>query len=299
MEDGKECKDDGCCVTGSIRQASSLARLTRRTALMGLLGLPMAAALPRVARADLFGGDIGVLLAQLEQQLQLVSNAISTVQGIMQTVQHLNQVRQHAQTLIAKVKNGGVMGFLDAIKDVADVGRRMTHNLNYVNKVGGAWKDNITSTIQKGDSMSFGDMVKLSSTVNDLNRRMIEDFGDMATAVSAVKDSFSALDSSHKAMMEAQSVDGVVGQVQLLGQQQYALTNIVAHSDLVQSLSARQQAQKYMMDAANEQAAYNYQIQMWSSFGTGFTAPQPADTGIGTDSSWTVNSEATDVDLTP
>ena len=211
-----------------VGAAADSGRISRR----GLLGLAagcLTAAFTRPARADLFGGDITVLLAQLEQQLTLVSNAIATVQRVTETAQRAAKMVEHAKQLGAMVTGrGGLDGFLRGLKGIVDTGRGAVNNLQTLNVRGGYWKDRISATAANHGNWTLRDTVRMSQEASDLDRRFLRDVNQMAKSFATVGNSFDALQSAADAVNEAASVTGVVGQVQLLGRETLQLVGISA-----------------------------------------------------------------------
>lgn len=231
-------------------------RVTRR-GLFGLAAGCLAAAFARPAKADLFGGDITVLLAQLEQQLALVSNAITTVQRVTETAQRAAKMVTHAEQLGAMVTGQqGLNGFLSGLKGIVDGGRGLTRDLQTINIRGGQWKDRITNNVRSGHgALSMREAVALSREAGELDRAFLRDMNRVSGGFARVMNSFDALESAADAVHEAQAVTGVVGQVQLLGREVLQLTGIAAELHASMSMTGALQAEELARQAAEREDA--------------------------------------------
>jgi len=232
--------------------------VTRR-AFIGLSGVALLAAFPKSARADLFGGDIGVLLAQLEQQLTMVAKAIETVQAIMASVERLQRVAEQGKTMLQKLSGGqGLKGVLEGVHELANAGRGAIRNLQVLNVRGGQWKDTITSRasaprrldeardelaaaraagasegtqleikrrisdlerLSDEPTLSLNEGFRMTAEAQELNARFLRDVGNIHESFGQIAMSVKALESMQEATEAADTVDGIVGQTQLLGRQ--------------------------------------------------------------------------------
>lgn len=197
--------------------------------MFGLAAGALLAAFPRTARADLFGGDVGILLAQLEQMLTMVVKAAETVQGIMATVDRVQRVYENGQVMLRKVTGQeGLRGFVSGVRDLANSGRMATRNLQTLNYRGGMWMDRLKAN--HGD-LSMRDALQMSIEASALNQRFLKDVVNIHASFGQIAQSVGALESMQEATEAAETVDGIVGQTQLLGRQVASLGLIaVQHS---------------------------------------------------------------------
>ncbi len=243
--------------------AQEAARGVSRRGLFGLAVGCLVAAYSRPAKADLFGGDITVLLAQLEQQLTLVSNAISTVQRVTETAQRAyTMVTQGKQMLAMATGQGGLSGFLSGLKGIVDTGRMATGNLQRVNIRGGQWKDHIAT-----DGLTFREGMALTGEAMDMDRRFLGNVADMSKSWAQVMNSFDGLQSAADAVHEASSVTGVVGQVQILGREMYQLTGITAQMTMGMGMMGNMQANELARQAAIREANRALVLKFYGDYG--------------------------------
>lgn len=202
--------------------------LTRRDLAVSLAAAAVAVAVsPKPVRADLFGGDVGVMLAQLEQQLQLVTNAVQTVQNLMETVRQLGAIADQGKTLLQQATGkGGLDGILNGVKGLAMAGKGASKNLQVLNTRGGYWKDTIAARARLGESLSLADSVKMSAEAFELNGRFLRDIGNVTASFGEIAQSSEALQAASDAVNDAAAVQGVVGQTQLVGRQVFQLARI-------------------------------------------------------------------------
>lgn len=241
---------------GDRDAAASGGRVTRR-GLFGLVGGCLVAAFAKPVKADLFGGDITVLLAQLEQQLALVSNAIATVQRVTETAQRAAKMVEQGKQLGAMVTGQqGLNGFLSGLKGIVDGGRGLTRDLQTINIRGGQWKDRISNNVRSGNgALSMREAVALSREAGELDRAFLRDMSTVSKGFARTMNSFEALESAADAVREAQAVTGVVGQVQLLGREMLQLTGIAAELHASMSLTGALQAEELAREAAEREDA--------------------------------------------
>jgi hypothetical protein len=178
--------------------------------------LPIAESLaPSVARADLFG-DIGVLLAQLEQQLQLVSHAISTVQNLMATVDRLNNVMQHTKMVLKHAGQGGLKGLLGDAQEFLSIARGVTADLQRIDYDAKWWDTNIIEKLLSNNP-NPADQRAAQNAFRQMDQDRIKNAQQMNVATQKlVSDSNEATAAAVDATNEGQTTDGVVGQMQLL-----------------------------------------------------------------------------------
>lgn len=194
-------------------------RVTRRGVMKAAIVLPLTAALPAVlpgvAHADLFG-DIGVLLAQLEQQLALVSHAIATVQNLVQTVTHLSNVVKQTKQVLEKAGHGGLAGILDAAQGFLSIARGVTGSLRQIDYSAQWWQSQITRLTSDGQ-MTQEDYTIAKQNIRKMDLAALRNAQKMNEATNnLMKDSNEALKASSEAVQEGQSTTGVVGQLQLV-----------------------------------------------------------------------------------
>lgn len=240
-------------------------RVTRR-GLFSIVAGCLVAAYARPARADLFGGDIGVLLAQLQQQLTLVSNAIQTVRGIYASVERLQRTYEETKKFASNITgSGGLEGFLRGTQGLVDAGRGAVGNLQYLNVAGGNWKDLIVS--QHG-ALTFEQAIKLTKAASQFDQMMLRDAGRFTDAFGQVTQSFDGLRSATQAARDAESVLGVVGQTKLLNRQFVQLVGISAQLSGTMSTTGSMIAAKYQAEAAEREASRVKAKEHWDSIKT-------------------------------
>lgn len=223
---------------------------SRRGVIAAIAVVPLTAALPKPVKADLFG-DIGVLLAQLEQQLQLVSNAVATVQNLVRTVESLGKVVKASEMLLKQAGNGGLSGILNAAAGFVGLARGVTSNLRSINSSASWWKNNIermTSTDSPGTNTRSYLEARKALAENDA--LIIATAADTSAGYTRIEDSYKALNASGEAVQEALRTEGVVGQMQLAGRQNYHLSTIALHQDeMTTDLAMRNQQELVRMAA--------------------------------------------------
>lgn len=253
----------------------------RRRRFVRLVGGWLVAAHAAPARADLFGGDIGVLLAQLQQQLQLVSNAINTVRGIYSSVERLqNMVQQAKQLGSAVTGSGGLLGFLDAAQGLVGTAQGVIGNLQYIDVQGGAWRDLI---VKQGGRLSFSQGLALTEAVVDFDRRMFSDAKRVARVYSDISRlTGNGLSASASAARDAEAAMGIVGQAKLLNRQMLQLAGI--SSQIVQGvgLTGQMQLDEMQRQAAQRQIRRSMLLKAYGRFGRGEKA-DPVDVRLVTE----------------
>lgn len=202
-----------------MEEASKLwsVRVTRRGVIVAAATVPLVEALvPNVARADLFG-DIGVLLAQLEQQLQLVSHAISTVQNLMATVDRMNHVVQSTKMVLQHAGKGGLAGLLNDAQSFLGIARGVASDLMRIDYDAKWWDANIVSKLLS-DNPNPADQREAANAIRKMDQDRIKNAAAMNVATQKlVTDSNDATAAAVDAANESQTTDGVVGQMQLIG----------------------------------------------------------------------------------
>lgn len=221
----------------------------------GVASCALALALPRPVKADLFG-DIGVLLAQLEQQLQLVSHAISTVTNLIRTVEHLGNVVKNSSKLLERAGNGGLLGILDAAQGFVSVGRGVTSNLRMINADAGWWKSKlepIFNSTSDATPQTVATMKSASLALRDIDKRRLQQTADMNEAYGRLQGSYDSLKASGDAVNDALRTEGVVGQMQLAGRQIYHHTAVAVHQDEMLTDLARRNNEELVRMAAQRE----------------------------------------------
>jgi len=227
-------------------------RFGRRSAVGALVVLPLAAALePAKVRADLFG-DVGVLLAQLEQQLQLVSNAIATVQNLVATVNHLSNVVQNGKMLLKRISQGDIQGVLDSAQGFVSLARGVTGSLRRLDMDAKWWDTNIRKLIVT-EQLQPQNVSDMRVALADMDKRRLasttqvnQSFGNLKTAYDAVENSSAAAKASLR-------TEGVVGQMQLATAQNAALATIGAtQADMLALLARRNEEELLRLSAIRE-----------------------------------------------
>lgn len=266
----------------SGRDASASCRVSRRELLLLAATLLPASR----ARADLFGTDITVLLAQLEQQLALVSNAISTVQNLVRSVESLQRIYTQATTLLEHASKGDFRGILDTAGAMVNVAHGMTINLQRFNRRGGQWKDYLIEKHRNGESMDVFDITKISAEATKWNLEMVKDTGRMVGHVADLAGSYQAYDQIVQMVQTASLTQGVVGQLERLQGISAASAGIWMHQDQVASTMASIQAQRWQLEAAQKEAAKQRCREMWNGVDKVGASDQAADTGFRVDETW-------------
>lgn len=168
-----------------------------------------------VVRADIIG-DVGVLLAQLEQQLQLVSNAIRTVQGVVQTVNHLSNIVNMTKVTLQKARQGGMEGLLESAQNYVQYLRGINGNLMRLDSTAAQWRNKIIG-LANTINPSSNDQIQAAIAVRELDKQRLQNAQAMNDATNQlVKDSNDAFTQTGDILNESQTTDGVVGQIQEL-----------------------------------------------------------------------------------
>lgn len=223
---------------------------------------PMA---PATARADLFG-DIGVLLAQLEQQLQLVSNAIATVQNLVATVERLGKVVKYSETLLKQAGNGGVDGVLSAAQGFLGIARGVTGSLTRINNDAKWWTNKVNALYKSDQPMSNADFVVARKTMVERDRLLIDSAESTYKAYSRLEDSYKAMEAQGDAVQEAMRTEGVVGQMQLVGRQTAQLARIALHQDEVATIHSKTVTDDMMRQAEERRLNMERQKKAFDGF---------------------------------
>lgn len=248
-----------------------------------------------------FGEDVAVLLAQLEQQLQLVSNAISTVQNLVQTVQHLSNVVQNGKTLIKKATSRGGLGMIAA--DLTNGEGGLNGVLNAAQNVTGLAQDTVQDLNIVGDAL-WDDWYKWQSQADlcagksekdcalaqsyryrDSSAMLARSDGirlkslrSMARAFKGMKKMYGIGNESNRVAQEAQSEEGVVGTTQLIARQNAMQTAVTIKGNEINGIHAQIAADNYAREAAEREMSRERWDAAYKNFGR--------------------QDEATDVDLT-
>ena len=172
---------------------------------------------PARAKADLFGGDIPVLLAQLEQQFQMVSHAISTVQNLVRTVEELQTVVSNSKTLLEHAGDNGIKGILNAAQGSVSMLRGVVGDLKRVNSDITWWQRQLDTS----KTLTPQNASALSRQRHEWNMKTLESASTALEAFKTVDDSYEDLEQSQDIVKAQRNTSGVVGQLQLMGRQNY------------------------------------------------------------------------------
>lgn len=235
-----------------MQRRRELPRIGRRCAVTALVAIPLASALEASpARADLFG-DVGVLLAQLEQQLQLVSNAIATVQNLVQTVQHLSHVVENSKILLKRVASGDLQGVLDAAQGFVGMARGVTGRLQGMNRDARWWDTNIRRLIVN-EELKQQHVNDMRVALADMDARRLKSTTEVNQSFGNVQKAYDAVQNSSDAVKRSLSTEGVVGQMQLASVQSSNLAIIGAtQADMLALLARRNEEELLRLSAIRE-----------------------------------------------
>lgn len=252
-------------------------RLTRRWVLQLCAGSCLAAYVP-AARADLFGGDIGVLIAQFQQQVQMVSQMIQTVQGVYATVERVQKVVQQGDIMLMATKGqGGLKGVLNAAQTLTGTAQGVLSNLQRINVRGGQWKNIITA--QHG-SLNAAQATKLTAEVMDMNTAFLRDVGNVYDTYRALDGVFEAVDSSAAAVSEASGTPGMIGQMQLLGREFYQLSSIAARQTAIHTQHALLYTDDLRRQAMQRELAEWQRRRLYGNYGRPQESLEPTDVDL-------------------
>jgi hypothetical protein len=273
-------------LTGHVQDSSALVRLTRRGVLKGLLLSLSAAAAPSVVRADLFGGDIGVLLAQLEQQFQTVSHAIQTVKNLVETVNRLGNIVQNSKTLLEHAKNGGVMGVIDAAQGFVNIGQGVIGRLRLTNNDANWWISKITPLVADKDyQMSSADRAALDSQLAENDRERVKGAKKINAWYDRLKEEYKSLQDSSEAARSAMNTNGMVGQMQIASQQNVLAQKTMLRGVEMQTEMAASQEEEFTRQAAVREATRKKKETAKAGLGT-VNESQPVEFDFQLGSGW-------------
>jgi hypothetical protein len=105
---------------------------------------------------------------------------------------------------------------LEGVKDLANAGRGAIGNMRRLNVRGGQWKAYIQS--HQG-SLSTRDALNMTIEAADMNTRFLKDVHNVHESFGQIAQSVAALESLQEATEAAETIDGIVGQTQMLGRQ--------------------------------------------------------------------------------
>lgn len=227
-------------------------RISRRGVVTAMVVLPLTAALkPSSVHADLFG-DVGVLIAQLEQQLQLVSNAIATVQNLVATVQHLSNVVQNGKMLLKRISAGDVQGVLDSAQGFISLARGVTGSLRRLDMDAKWWDTNIRKLIVT-EQMTPENTAEFKVALADMDKRRLASTAQVNQSFSNLKTTYDAVQNSSDAAKASLRTEGVVGQMQLATAQNAALATIGATQAEMTALLARRNEEEMLRLSAERE----------------------------------------------
>lgn len=226
--------------------------VSRRSAVTAAVVLPVTAVFrPSVARADLFG-DVGVLIAQLEQQLQLVSNAIATVQNLVQTVQHLSNVVQNGRILLKHAASGDLQGVLAAAQGFISLARGVTGSLRRLDVDAKWWDTNIRKLIVT-EQVTPENVSDFKVALADMDKRRLASTAQVNQSFDGVKTAYDAAQNSSEVARASLRTEGMVGQMQLATAQNAALATIGAtQADMLALLARRNEEEMLRLSAERE-----------------------------------------------
>jgi hypothetical protein len=218
--------------------------------------VPLAAWLtPSRAKADLIG-DVGVLIAQLEQQLQLVSNAIATVQNLVQTVQRLSKVVQNGEQLLKRVSAGDLAGVLDAAQGFVSLARGVTGSLRRLDMDAKWWDTNIRKLIVT-EQLKPQDKEEFKVALAEMDQRRLKNTAQVNESFGHLKHAYDAVENSSDAVKRSMSTEGVVGQMQssnlaIIGATQAEMTAMLArrNEEEMLRLSAEREKNRLLTERA-------------------------------------------------
>lgn len=207
--------------------------------------------MPSSAHADLFG-DVAVLIAQLEQQLQLVSNAIATVQSLVQTVNHLSNVVQNGEQLLKRVSAGDLQGVLDSAQGFIYLARGVTGSLRRLDNDAKWWDANVRKLIVT-EQFHPQDAQEFKVALADMDRRRLQNASQVNESFGHLKHAYDAVENSSDAVKRSMSTEGVVGQMQLANVQSSNLAIIGAtQAEMTAMLARRNEEEMLRLSAERE-----------------------------------------------
>lgn len=172
---------------------------------------------PVGAKADVFGSDIPILLGQLEQQFKMVSSAIATVQNLVRTVEELQTVVNNGKTLLEHAGDNGLIGVLDAAQGATGLLRGVVGDLRRINSGIGWWQKQLT----KSKTLDSQSAATLSRQRHEWHVQTLDSASTALDAYQTLDSSYGDLEQSQKIVKAAGNTSGVVGQLQLIGRQNY------------------------------------------------------------------------------
>lgn len=265
-------------------QGRNLPRVSRRSAVTAAVVAPIAAWLtPSPVKADLIG-DVGVLIAQLEQQLQLVSNAIATVQNLVQTVQHLSNVVQNGKQLLKRVSAGDIEGVLSAAQGFVGLARGVTGSLGRLDRDARWWDTNVRRLIVT-EQLTPSDTQRFKSALAEMDQRRLQNANQTSESFAHVKNAYDAVENSSAAVKRGLSTEGVVGQMQLANVESANLAIIGATQVEMTAMLARRNEEELTRLAAIRE--HNRQLTEGALKGLGDTnTATPASLPFDTQNGW-------------
>lgn len=282
-----------------MREEGRLKRWLRTTLYAAAAGLFVAAQSPLPVRAT-FGEDVAVLLAQLEQQLQLVSNAISTVQNLVQTVQHLTTVVSQGKQLLEKATSkgglkmiasdlaggqGGLTGVLNAAQSITGLAQETVADLNVVGDA--IWDDyskwqydaNLCAGKAERDcALAVSQRYKESSAaLARADGLRLKSMRSIARAFKGLRKMYDVGKESNQIAVDGQAEKGVVGNLQLVERQLAMQTAVTIKGNEMAGISAQIQADQMALEAARREGNRQAIEAAWKDMD--FHSGQPAELG--------------------
>ena len=223
-----------------------------------------------------FGEDVAVLLAQLEQQLQLVSNAISTVQNLVQTVQHLTTVVSNTGAVIKKAtsKGGlkmiasdlaegqsGLNGVLTAAQNVTGLAQDTIYDLNVIGDAVwddyGKWQadaDYCRGKPEKDCLLAQSYRYRqASASLARADSLRLKSLASMSRAFKGLRKMYDVGKESNQIATEVQTEDGVLGAMQMTSRQLALQTTTTLKGNEMAAISAQIAADNYAREAEERQ----------------------------------------------
>jgi uncharacterized phage infection (PIP) family protein YhgE len=236
----------------------------------------MAALLPRAARADLVG-DVGVLLAQLEQQLQMVSHAISTVQNLVQTVKHLSSVVDQGKRLLEQAGRGNIEGVLNAAQGFTRIGMNVTGRLRMTHTDVNWWRTKLTPLLSDSNAqLSTADRMALESDLRAADRERMSGAKRVNAWYDRLQEQYKILEAQSTSVQEGSREQGAVAAMQ----RAHAATALAHQTAVAQlemaTVTAEGDEMERVRQAAERERSKKIADQLMKGFSYGGT-PKPVE----------------------
>lgn len=227
---------------------------SRRSFLKGAIACAVVPSLltPRRVHADIVG-DAGILLAQLEQQIQTVSHAIQTVVNLVQLVEHAKNVVDNTKAALHQAEHGGLDGFLNGLQGLTQIASGVTYSLQRVDRDAIWWQSFLIDTKPAGE-WTYQDTASFNKKLRQRDQQMINDQTRMQEATKRMNTSYAALQAGNDAAQVSLNEKGVVGQMQLINRQQAQYSAIQFGQYMTLEDLARRNAEAETRMAAEREA---------------------------------------------